>query len=569
MIWGMMGPARDLSRLHEITSVLIRHGLGDLVRRAGVGSVLERAGQILHWGESAELAHLEPQQRIRLAMEKLGPTFVKLGQLLSTREDLFTPEWIEEFEKLQSEVAPVPFESLLPEVQAALEASPLDVFDELETPPLASGSIAQVHRARLKNGTRVVLKIRRPGIKQVVEADLRILSYVAGLLDSEVEEARRYQPKEILAQFANSLERELDLAMEARNQDRFANNFRDDTRIMVPKIYWEWTSPVMNVQEYIEAIPGNDREAIDAAGLDRKALARRGAEAVLKMILVDGFFHADPHPGNVFYLPGNRLVLIDHGMVGRLTRARRHQIVDLLFGVARRDEEAMLDVVMEWTGGADVDESRLASDLGELLYDYADAPIKDLHIAVLLRKITGIVRKHSIVLPPDLALLFKCLITLEGSALQYDPEFRLTNHLAPLLERAAAERYEPKTIINRGRHSIGEIYNLMTTVPKDLARVIREMRRGRMRVDLDMKRLDTFGKQLDESIDRITVGIMTASLVIGSSIVMTVSGGPQILGVPLLIWLGLLGYLIAFCNSVWIIASIWRSRRNQRRLQDK
>lgn len=565
----MMGPARDLPRLHEITSVLIRHGLGDLVRRAGVGNLLERAGQILNWGESSELAHLEPQQRVRLAMEKLGPTFVKLGQLLSTREDLFPPQWIEEFERLQSEVTPVPFDSLLPGVEAALEASPFDVFDDLETPPLASASIAQVHRARLKDGTRVVLKIRRPGIKEVVEADLRILSYVAGLLDSEVEEARRYQPKEILAQFASSLERELDLAMEARNQDRFANNFKDDPNVLVPKVYWEWTSPLMIVQEYIEAIPGNDRAAIETAGLDRKALARRGAGAVLKMILVDGFFNADPHPGNVFYLPGNRLVLIDHGMVGRLTRARRNQIVDLLAGVARRDEEAMLDVVMEWTGDAEVDESRLASDLGELMYDYADAPIKDLRITTLLRKITEIVRKHSIVLPPDLALMFKCLITLEGSGRQYDPDFRLTEHLSPLLERAAAQRFEPKTIINRGRHSIGEIYNLMTTVPKDLARVIREVRRGRMRVDLDMKRLDSFGKQLDEAIDRITVGIMTASLVIGSSIVMTVSGGPQILGVPLLILLGLLGYLVAFCNSVWIIVSIWRSRRNQRRLLDK
>ena len=566
MIWGMMGPARDLSRLHEITSVLIRHGLGDLVRKAGVGSVLERAGQILNWGESSELSHLEPQTRVRLAMERLGPAFVKLGQLLSTREDLFPPEWVEEFEKLQSEVAPVPFDALLPDIEAALEASPFDVFDDLETPPLASASIAQVHRARLKNGNRVVLKVRRPGVKEVVEADLRILSYVADLLDSEVKEARRYQPKEILDQFANSLERELDFAMEGRNQDRFAHNFKDDPNVLVPKVYWEWTSPVMIVQEYIEAIPGNDREAIESAGLDRKLLARRGSDAVLKMILVDGFFNADPHPGNVFYLPGNRLVLIDHGMVGRLTRARRNQIVDLLAGVASRDEEAMLDVVMEWTGDTVVDESRLSSDLGELLFDYADAPIKDVRVATLLRKITAIIRKHSIVLPPDLALLFKCLITLEGSGRQYDPDFRLTEHLAPLLERATAERYQPKTIIDRGRQSAGEIYNLMTTVPKDVARIIREVRRGRMRVDLDMKRLDTFGNRLDHAFDRITVGIMTASLVIGSSIVMTVSGGPQILGVPLLTLLGLLGYLVAFCNSVWILFSIWRSKRKHWRI---
>ncbi|MDX1513685.1 MAG: AarF/UbiB family protein, partial [Gammaproteobacteria bacterium] len=431
--------------------------------------------------------------------------------------------------------------------------------------PLASASIAQVHRARLKDGSRVVLKVRRPGIKAIVDADLRILAYVADLLETEVPEARRYQPKEILSQFANSLERELDLAMEARNIERFGHNFRDDTSVLVPKVYWDWTSTRMNVQEYIEAIPGNDREAIEAAGLDRQVIARRGAEMVLKMILVDGFFHADPHPGNVFYLPGNRVVLIDCGMVGRLTRFRRNQIVDLLSGVARRDEEAMLDVVMEWTGEADVDETRLAADLGELLFDYADAPIRDLRIAVLLHKITEIVRKHSVVLPPDLALLFKALITLEGLGRQYDPEFRLTEHLAPLLERAVGERFEPKSIISRGRHSAGQIYNLMTSVPKDLARILKEARRGRMRVDLDMKRLDTFGQQLDESIDRITVGIMTASLVIGSSIVMTITSGPQLFGVPLFTWLGLLGYLMAFCNSLWILYGIWRSRRFDRK----
>ena len=449
MIWGMMGPARDLARLHEITSVLIRHGLGDLVRRAGVGNLLETAGQILHWGESSEVAQLEPPKRVRLALEKLGPTFVKLGQVLSTREDLFSQEWIDEFERLQSEVAPVSFDELLPELESALGASPFEVFDNLQTTPLAAASIAQVHRARLKDGNEVILKIRRPGIKDVVEADLRILSYVADLLDSEVEEARRYQPKEILSQFAHSLERELDLAMEARNIERFGKNFRDDPSVLVPKVYWEWTSPAMNVQEFIEAIPGNDREAIDAAGLDRQALGIRGAETVLKMILVDGFFHADPHPGNVFFLPGNRVVLIDCGMVGRLTRVRRSQIVDLLAGVARRDEEAMLDVVMEWTGDAEVNESRLAADLSELLFDYADAPIKDLRIANLLRKITEIVRNHSIVLPPDLALLFKALITLEGLGRQYDPDFRLTSHLTPLLERAAAERFEPNAILNR------------------------------------------------------------------------------------------------------------------------
>ena len=399
MIWGAFGAGRDLPRLHQITSVLIRHGLGEFVRRVGIGTVLERTGQILHWGEASESVHLEPPERIRVALEELGPTFVKLGQVLSTREDLFPPKWIAEFERLQSGVAPVAFGELLPEVEKALGRLPQEVFVDLDTAAYASASIAQVHRARLPNGAPVVLKIRRPGIQATVEADIRILTHIAALLEAEIPEARRYQPTQILAQFSRSLERELDLAVEARNIDRFAKNFAGDLEVLVPRVYWEWTSPVMNVQEYIEAIPGNDLRAIEAAGLDRKLLASRGADTVLRMILVDGFFHADPHPGNVFYLPGNRIVMIDFGMVGRLTHFRRNQIVDLLSGIASRDEEGITEVILDWTGDAYVDEAKLAADMGELVFDYADVPLKDVRIATLLRQVSSIMREHSIVLP--------------------------------------------------------------------------------------------------------------------------------------------------------------------------
>ena len=561
MAWGALGAVRDISRLHHLTSVLIRHGLGDLVRRVGIGTVLERAGQILHWREAPESAHLEPAQRVRVALEELGPTFVKLGQMLSTREDLFGPSWIAEFEKLQSRVAPVPFGELIPQVEEVL-GKPLDkVFSDLDRTPHASASIAQVHRASLPNGAPVVLKIRRPGIQATVDADLRILTHIAGLLEAEVPEARRYQPTRVLAQFSRSLQRELDLAVEARNIERFAKNFDDDPLVLVPRVYWEWTSPLMNVQEYIEAIPGNDVAAIESAGLDRKLLAARGADSVLKMILIDGFFHADPHPGNVFYLPGNRIVMIDFGMVGRLPDSRRNQIVDLLSGIARRDEESIAEVILDWTGDAFVDEEGLTADMSELVFDYADMPLKDVRIAALLRQVSEIIREHSIVLPPDLTMMFKALITLEGLGRQYDPEFQLIDRLSPFLERAAANRHKPAVIMRRGQHNVEQFFNLVTAVPRDFARLLKEARRGRMRVDLDLKRLDSFGQRLDDTIDRITIGIMTASLVIGSSIVMTVSSGPKLFGMPLLTVLGLLGYLIAFINSVWIVLSIWRANR--------
>jgi ubiquinone biosynthesis protein len=540
---------------------LIRHGLGDVVRRAGVVPLLERAGQVLHWGEAGNIAHLEPQQRVRLAFEELGPTFVKLGQMLSTREDLLPPAWTTELAELHNQVAPVSFDELLPQVEQALGRSPFEVFVDLEREPYAAASIAQVHRAKLSNGAAVVLKIRRPGIEAKIQADLRILQHLAHLVEHEMPETRRYMPVQVVHQLRRSLERELDLSVEARNTERFARNFAGDPDILVPHVYGQWTSRVMIVQEEIVGIRGNDMAALDAAGLDRKLLAARGADAVLKMILVDGFFHADPHPGNVLYLPGNRIALIDFGMVGRLSPVRRKQVVELLAGLARHDESAMLEVLLDWRGDDAVDEAQLAADLSEFAFDYADVPLKDLKIGRLLHRVSAILREHAIVLPADLTLLFKALMTLEGLGRQYDPAFRLVERVQPFLARAQAERYQPIEALRQGQATLSELLGLVTSVPRDLARLVKDARHGRMRVELDLKRLDSFGEQVERTINRVTVGVMTASLVIGSSIVMTVPGGPSLFGIPVLTLCGLMGYVIALVNSLWIILSIWRSGR--------
>jgi ubiquinone biosynthesis protein len=561
MLRSTVGMVRDLPRLHEISSVFIRHGLGDLVRRIGVASLLEHAGQILSWGARRESVRLEPAQRARKALEELGPTFIKLGQVMATRVDLFPPSWIAEFEKLLTDTPPVPFDELLPEVERALGRSPFEVFRDLDPVPFASASIAQVHRAKLADGTPVVLKIRRPGIRAKVEADLRLLTQVAQLVESEVPEARRFHPVEIAAQFARSLEREMDLAVEARNVERLAKNFEGDPYILIPKVYREWTSEVMNVQEHVDGVPGTDLAAVRAAGLDPQVLAARGVESSLKMILVDGFFHADPHPGNVIFLPGNRIAMIDCGMVGRLSPLRRNQVVDLLAGLARLDEDAMIDVLLDWAGDAYVDEARLAADVNELVFEYEGVPLKDIRIGPLLRQFAAIIRAHSIAMPADLTLMFKALITMEGLGRQFDPEFQLLDHLTPMLRRALAERYQPAGVVRRGRTALAQVMNLVASVPRDLARLLRDARRGKVRVDLDLKRLDLFGRQLDRTIDRATMGIMTASLVIGSAIVMTVREGPEFFGVPLLTMVGVLGYVVAFVNSVWIIFGIWRSSK--------
>jgi len=559
MLWETLSVVRDLPRLHEIASVMIRYGWGDLVRMLGISGVLERAGRVLHWHSSSEIDQLDPPVRIRRALEELGPTFVKLGQLLATRVDMFPPHWIAEFEKLHSQVPAVPYELLHPDLVAALKGEPGDMFAAFERTPLAAGSIAQVHRATLKEGSPVVVKIRRPGIEAVIRADLRILEHAARLLESEMPDMRRYDPVRIVSQFRRSLSRELDLAKEARNMGQFARNFADDPLVEIPRVYWEYTNERVNVQEQILGMSGVSPDKLRAQGLDPVVLAARGADAVLRMVLEHGYFHADPHPGNVLFLPDNRIGMIDFGMVGMLTHLRRNQIVNMLNGLTHKDEQVLLQVLLDWSDDSASDEDRLAYDVAELLQSYDDLQLKDVKIGALLNDITALMRDNNLLLPPDLTLLFKTLITLEGLGQQLDPEFHMIDNVTPFVERIIQQRYTPQALFARGRKSVREALEVVADLPRDLRHLLRDVRRGRIKVDLDLKRLDHFGHQLDRASNRITMGILTASLVVGSSIIMTVSGGPQLFGLPLF---GLLGFLIAFFNSLWIIFSIWRSGKH-------
>jgi len=547
---------RDLPRLKEISGILIRHGLGEFTQRLKLPRAVEKAGEWLNLSLPESAAGQPTPVRVRLAFEELGPTFIKLGQILSTRVDVFSPDWIAEFEKLQAHVPPVPPEVLDALVTKALGASPATLFTEFDPTPIGAASIAQVHRARLPDGSEVAVKLRRPGIVEKVEADLRILSHIAHLIEMEFPETRRYQPAEIVKQFARSLRRELDLAVEARNMERFGRDFADDPIIHVPSVYWQYTNPQINVQSFVDGIPATRIDQLADSGLDARVLARHGADAVLRMILINGFFHADPHPGNVFFLEGERLGLVDFGMVGRLSHARRDEIVDLLAALAERDERAILDVLIEWTGSHPVDEHKFAYDISELMFAYDHVPLKNINITQLINDIMGLVREHSIVLPPDLTLLFKALITLEGLGRQLDPDFQLIEHITPFVRELMIERFHPTSLFKRGKHSLNEAVGILAGLPRDLIRIGKDIRHGKFRVNLDLKRLDNFGRQLDKSANRLTMGIVTGCLIIGSSIVMTVNAGPKLFGLP---FFGFLGYIVAFFNSVWIMWSIWRS----------
>ena len=561
MMWETLGTVRDLGRLQDIASVLIRWGFGDVVKRMGMAGVLEKAGRLLHWQAVEEgRLRMDVPTRLRCTLQDLGPTFVKLGQVLATRVDLLPPAWIDELGKLQNAVPALPWDAVLPQLREDLGAEPEAVFARVEHEPLAAASLAQAHRAWLADGSAVVLKIRRPGIRDTVEADLRLLKHLAVIVEKNLPELRRYHPQRIVQQFSASLRRELDFAAECRNAERIAHNFAGRDDIVIPRVYWQWTCERLNVQECLEGVPGRDLAAADAMGLDRVQLARTGAGLVLKMVLEDGFFHADPHPGNIFYMPDGAIGVIDFGMVGRVTEQRRFQIVRLLHGLVVHDSAAVAEVLADWTEeNNDIDEVRLQESADVFVDQYRGVPLKDLRMGAMLGDVTAMLREHGLSLPADLALMIKAFLTLEGMGRQLDPDFDMASEARPYLERAMLERFAPDVLVRRGRRTLSGLVDLLRDMPRDVHRLLQSARRGKLQMHIEVDTLRAFGEQVDRAANRLTMGIITASLVIGSSIVMNSVGG----GVSnrWLMALGVLGFVGAALCGVWILFSIWRSGR--------
>ena len=556
MILETLSAMRDLGRLHDIASILIRYGFGDLVRRLGLEPALEKAGKALHWTHFEELLKLDPPQRVRRAMEEMGPTFIKFGQILATRVDLFSPEWIVEFEKFHDRVPPLPFAGIRPQLEEDLCAPVGEIFAEFDETPLAAASIAQVHKARLPTGEQVIVKIRRPGIRPTIEADLRLLERLVGIIEREFPDARRFHPQEVLRQFKLSLRNELDLLTEARNAERAANNFKGDGNILITRVFWEYCGERLNVQKFIDGLAGREIAALADAGFDRKLLAQRGADAVLKMVLIDGFFHADPHPGNFIYVPENRLAFIDFGMVGSLSELRQAQVVDLLNAIVVRDAPTIVEVLLDWADDTSPSTERLVSEVGMFVDKYHGVALRQLRLADILGDMAALMRDHQLTLPPDLTMLFKTLITLEGMGRQLDPDFDIVNQVGPLLAKATLERRKPDAMIRHAQRNMGSLMAVLGALPQDIRRIMRILRAGAVKVNVDMPELYRFGSLMDRAASRLTVGMVTASLIIGSSIVMTVSGGPKLFGLPAL---GVLGFTAAGVGGIWLLVSIWRT----------
>ncbi|MGI4817822.1 MAG: ABC1 kinase family protein [Janthinobacterium lividum] len=494
--------ARDRKRLAEISTVTARFGLQAVVGRLGLGSK----------GEEGEGPEPLPR-RTRLALEALGPTFVKLGQILSTRSDLLPPDWVAEFEQLQSGGPTVDFEQLRPEVVRALGGAPEEVFATFDTQPLAAASIAQVHRAILHDGTQVVVKIRRPGIRPKVEADLRLMNELARKAEQSSAEIARYRPRALIKQLSEAMLEELDFTSEGRNCDRFAADFARNDAVVIPAIYWEHTTDSVLVQDYLEGVPPTDAARLIAAGIDPHALAKVGAHAVLDMVLVNGRFHADPHPGNLRGLEGNRIGLLDFGMVGTITPRRRSELIGFVQALAGGDGARMAEVLADWTEGTDVSRRSLTEGAERLIARHGQGQID---LPAIVEDLMGLMRRERVAAPPDLVLILKALVTIEGVLSRVDPQFDLMRTMNGAWKRALLSRRSPEAVRN---WAIGTLLDL-SSVTDDIPRLIRAASR---KLSEETPRADTEAqRQIAHEIKWATRWIAGAVVVAGAVVALAI-----------------------------------------------
>ncbi|MCC6382069.1 MAG: ubiquinone biosynthesis protein UbiB [Dehalococcoidia bacterium] len=555
------GPAAtQLRRLREIVGVFVRYGFVDVVGRMHLAPYLAFGRRVFFpWRkQGSEGGELTRAQRLRLALQDLGPTFIKLGQALSLRADVLSPELIAELSRLQDEVPPLEPGQAEAAVEAELRRPLHSVFRSFDEAAVAAASIAQVHRATLLAGDQVAVKVRRPGIDSVIESDLAVLGQLARLSERYLIDAEVYRPSNLLGQFARSIRRELDLAREGRTIDRFRQNFASDRTVHFPKVYWDYTTPGVLTLEYVDGIKISD-VASAGPGYDARLVARRGADAVLKMVLLHGVFHADPHPANVFVLPGNIICFLDFGNAGRIEPAMRETLAKVVSAIVRHDAERLADALLAIGRPlGDLNTQEFKQDIAEMLDNYGGITLRDLSISELLRDAFSAMSRHRLQFPSDLLLLIKAFVTTEGVGRRLDPSFKLIQHARPLVERVLRERLSPHSVASRISDLGHDAAEALQTIPRDLMDIVRRVRTDRLQIQFVHRNLEHFVQEMDRASNRLSFAVVIAALIVGSSFIFQSSAGPHIFGYPAL---GLGGYLFAAVLGIWLAIGILRSGR--------
>ena len=550
---------RHLNRYHRILRVLFKYGFNDLVDRLHIDQYLESGLKMINRKPREQIARLSSPERLRLVFEELGPTFIKLGQLLSTRPDLIPADFLDELSKLQDDIPPFAVEEVRAIFQEELGREPEEIFHYFDTEPLAAASIGQVHRARMDDGTEVAVKLQRPGIENVIAVDLEILAHIAELMEQYLEEVQGHQPMAIVHEFARSLSREIDFSIELANIQRFARQFEGNPAIHVPEVYPDLSTDRLLVMEYVVGVKSSQIDILLEQGYDLSLIAERGANLVMEQIFVHGFFHADPHPGNVFIMPDNVICFIDFGQMGRLSLKDREDFTDLVLDLVSGNEQKIVNGVLNVTVQlGEVDRESLAQDLGNLMDLYLYRPLGDLEAGKILQDLLDLVSRHKLSFKPSLYLMMKALSTVEGLGLMLDPKLELIRLAKPFMRRIRLARMQPGRIAEEITNTGSSYFNLLRDLPEDLRSILRQLRSGRMRLEFEHRGVKSLGSALERVSNRISFAIVLAALIVGSSLIVLSDIPPRWHSIPVI---GLIGFLVAGVMGFWLLLSIIRHGR--------
>lgn len=554
---------KSARRLQQIINVLLKHGFGRIIDQIHLGRYIPFRKRLRAFGHWPALKGPSVPERLRMAFEELGPSFIKLAQILSSRPDLITVQYAKEFKKLQDEVPPFPTEEAKRIIEKEIGVPINKIFTYFDDKPVAAASIAQVHHARLYDGSDVIVKVQRPGIRDQIETDINILTTVARLLDRYMPESRFFNPLGIVEEFSRTVHKEMDFVNEAKNCERFRTNFTENPDIHIPEVHWAFVTEKVLVMERIEGVRIDDIKGIEALSLDRKRLARIGVNAYFKMILEDGFFHADPHPGNIFVMPDGRLGFVDFGIVGRVTPEMMETMANTFIALIEKDFDRLIENYIELgIVPLDIDLDRFKKefkvDLIEFLEPLYGRKLQEINFAQYLDILMHLAIKHRMQIPSELLLIDKAMLILENIGRQLDPDFDFISAAEPYATKLVRRRYSPSKVLERAGKNMMELGDFLFLFPRQMKNIIRKILRDDLHIKMTPVGLDRFIKDMDRSSNRITVGMIISAILISSAIMHATGVGPRIFGISIL---GIASFGLAFLLGIWLIISIIRSGR--------
>ena len=556
---------KNIKRIRHIVKVFLRHGFGQFIEQINLQRFIPLSTKLKLFNRWEKIEKHTIPERLKIVFGELGPSFIKLAQILSSRPDLITTEYADEFRKLQDKVPPFPSEKAVQIIESELNISLNDVFSDFEGVPVAAASIAQVHNAVLKTGEKVIIKVQRPDILEIIQNDLAILSLIARLMSRYIPESKFFDPEGIVNEFSRTVKKELDFIAEAKNAQRFKRNFAGDENICIPLIYSHLLSEKVIVMERFEGVRIDNISGIDAFGIDRRKIAENGVNAYFKMIFEDRFFHADPHPGNIFVMPDGKIGLMDFGIAGRLTPDMMENVAGAFIALYNKKFDALIDVYINMglmAGDVDPEEFKraLKSDLVDIVEPLYDLTISEVNFSEYLELFTHLVIKHGLKVPSELMLINKTIMMLDNIGRQLDPHFNAVTAAEPYAAKLIKKRLSPESIFDKAKENFSDIGRLLFDTPRQINRLLRKTIRDEVNFNINPIGMDKLIRDIDRSSNRLAFSIIVAAIILGSSMLIqsNIDIGGRIWGLPAI---GAVGFLVAFLLGIRLLISIIKSGR--------